>query len=121
MIIFADGLLSIDTNIKDAITIIKNNKLKTIIEMKEKIIDFLVINNNPWLSGKKFLNLYIYRIKKFLNQFLIKFCILSVMFLPYKIWFFVGLLIIYGFRWNGFFNLFFNKILVIKYNSKKTK
>lgn len=44
-----------------------------------------------------------------------------IIFLPYKIWFFLGLLIIYGFRWNGFFNLFFNKILVIKYNSKKTK
>ena len=52
MIIFADGLNSTDTTIKDAITIIKNNKLKTIIEMKEKIIDFLVINSNPWLSGK---------------------------------------------------------------------
>lgn len=50
IIIFADGLLSTDSNIKDAITIIKNNKLKTIIEMKEKIVDFLIVNNNPWLS-----------------------------------------------------------------------
>ncbi|CAF0873638.1 unnamed protein product [Brachionus calyciflorus] len=51
MIIFSDGLLSTDSNIKDAITIIKNNKTRTIIEMKEKIVDFLVINNNPWTSA----------------------------------------------------------------------
>ncbi|RNA10956.1 syntaxin-binding 5 isoform X2, partial [Brachionus plicatilis] len=50
IIIFADGLLSTDSNIKDGITIIKNNQLKTIIEMKEKIVDFLVVNNNPWSS-----------------------------------------------------------------------
>jgi hypothetical protein len=35
---------------KDAITIIKNNKLKTIIEMKEKIIDFLVLSSTPWIT-----------------------------------------------------------------------
>jgi hypothetical protein len=35
---------------KDAITIIKNNKIKTIIEMKERIVDFLVINSSPWIT-----------------------------------------------------------------------
>jgi hypothetical protein len=34
--------------------------------------------------------------------------------LPYKILIFIGLLIIYGIKWNGFFNLFYNKILLKK-------
>lgn len=50
-IIFSDGLPASDCPMKDAITIIKNNKLKTIIEMKEKIIDFLVLNSTPWITG----------------------------------------------------------------------
>lgn len=37
-----------------------------------------------------------------------------ITYLPYKILIVIGLLIVYGFRWNGFFNLFFNKILVKK-------
>jgi hypothetical protein len=37
-----------------------------------------------------------------------------ITYLPYKIIIVTGLLIVYGFRWNGFFNLFFNKILVQK-------
>ena len=40
---------STDCPMRDAITIIRNNKLKTIIEMKERIVDFLVINNCPWV------------------------------------------------------------------------
>jgi hypothetical protein len=52
LIIFADGLPSADCMMKDAITIIKNNKIKTIIEMKEKIIDYIVVNSSPWNSGK---------------------------------------------------------------------
>lgn len=39
-----------------------------------------------------------------------------ITYLPYKIIVVIGLLIMYGFRWNGFFNLFYNKILI-----KKTK
>ena len=35
---------------RDAITIIRNNKLKTIIEMKDRIIDFIVVNTSPWPS-----------------------------------------------------------------------
>jgi syntaxin-binding protein 5 len=50
LIIFSDGLPSSDCVMRDAITIIKNNKLKTIIEMKEKIIDFLVIPASPWTT-----------------------------------------------------------------------
>jgi hypothetical protein len=42
-------LPSTDCPMKDAITIIRNNKLKTIIEMKERIVDFLVIDNCPWV------------------------------------------------------------------------
>lgn len=34
--------------------------------------------------------------------------------LPYKIIIVIGILIVYGIRWNGFFNLFYNKILVKK-------
>ena len=49
LIIFSDGLPSADCPYKDAITIIKNNKLKTIIEMKERIVDFLIITNCPWV------------------------------------------------------------------------
>ncbi len=41
---------------KDAITIIKNNKIKTVIEMKERVIDFVVVCSSPWISGKDFLN-----------------------------------------------------------------
>lgn len=37
-----------------------------------------------------------------------------ITYLPYKILVVVGLLIMYGIRWNGFFNLFYNKILVKK-------
>ena len=50
LIIFSDGLPSTDCPIRDAITIIRNNKLKTIIEMKERIVDFVVVNSSPWLS-----------------------------------------------------------------------
>ena len=50
--IFSDGLPSSDCSMKDAITIIKNQKLKTIIEMKEKIIDFLALNSTPWLTAE---------------------------------------------------------------------
>lgn len=53
LIIFSDGLPSADCVMKDAITIIKNNKMKTIIEMKERIIDFIVIDSSPWTSGMK--------------------------------------------------------------------
>lgn len=51
LVIFSDGLPTNDCAMKDAITIIKNNKVKTIIEMKDKIIDFLVLNTCPWASG----------------------------------------------------------------------
>lgn len=51
MIIFSDGLPTNDCPMKDAITIIKNNKLRTIIEMKEKIVDFIVVNSSPWTNG----------------------------------------------------------------------
>lgn len=37
-----------------------------------------------------------------------------ITYLPHKIIIVTGLLIIYGFRWNGFFNLFYNKILIKK-------
>lgn len=37
-----------------------------------------------------------------------------ITYLPYKILIIIGLLVVYGFRWNGFFNLFYNKILVKK-------
>ena len=50
LIIFSDGLPSVDCSMKDAITIIKNNKIKTIIEMKERIVDFIVVNTSPWTS-----------------------------------------------------------------------
>jgi syntaxin-binding protein 5 len=50
LIIFSDGLPSSDCVMRDAITIIKNNKLKTIIEMKEKVVDFLVIPASPWTT-----------------------------------------------------------------------
>jgi syntaxin-binding protein 5 len=49
-LIFSDGLPSSDCCMKDAITIIKNNKFKTIIEMKEKIVEFLIIASSPWTS-----------------------------------------------------------------------
>ncbi len=49
LIIFADGLPTSGCAMRDAITIIRNNKHKTIIEMKDKIIDFLVINSSPWM------------------------------------------------------------------------
>jgi WD40 repeat protein len=52
LIIFADGLPSNDCPMRDAITIIRNNKLRTIIEMKERIVDFLVVNSSPWTSGE---------------------------------------------------------------------
>ena len=48
--IFSDGLPSSDCGIRDAITIIKNNKHKTIIEMKERIIDFIVLSSSPWTT-----------------------------------------------------------------------
>ena len=50
LIIFSDGLPSSGCSMRDAITIIKNNKLKTIIEMKDKIVDFILINSSPWTS-----------------------------------------------------------------------
>jgi syntaxin-binding protein 5 len=48
LIIFSDGLPSGDCVMRDAITIIKNNKLKTIIEMKDRVVDFLIIPSSPW-------------------------------------------------------------------------
>lgn len=50
LIIFSDGLPSSGCAMRDAITIIRNNKIKTIIEMKDKIVDFIVINISPWIS-----------------------------------------------------------------------
>lgn len=41
-----------------------------------------------------------------------------ITYLPYKILIVIGLLIVYGFRWNGFFNLFYNKILLQKKHRK---
>jgi hypothetical protein len=51
LIIFSDGLPSNECSMRDAITIIKNNKVKTIIEMKERIVDFIVVNSMPWITG----------------------------------------------------------------------
>ena len=53
LIIFADGLPSSGCAMRDAITIIRNNKLKTIIEMKDRVIDFLVINTSPWQMSEQ--------------------------------------------------------------------
>jgi len=49
LIIFADGLPASGCAMRDAITIIRNNKHKTIIEMRDKVIDFLVVNASPWM------------------------------------------------------------------------
>ncbi len=50
LVIFSDGLPIADTNMKDAITIIQNNKLKTIIEMKSRIVDFTLVYSSPYIS-----------------------------------------------------------------------
>ncbi len=51
MYIFSDGL-SHQSTLTDAITIIKNkNNSKTIIEMKEKIVDFILLYSTPWQIG----------------------------------------------------------------------
>lgn len=50
LILFSDGLPASGCSMRDAITVIKNNKLKTIIEMKDKIIDFFLVDSSPWTS-----------------------------------------------------------------------
>lgn len=52
---------------KDAITIIRNNKLRTIIEMKEKIVDFVVVNTSPWITGKFKFKQVFFSIKKLIK------------------------------------------------------
>ena len=37
-----------------------------------------------------------------------------IMVLPHKIIIIIGLLMVYGVKWNGFFNLFYNRLLVNK-------
>jgi len=51
--VFSNGLAQ-HNNIKDGITILKN-KIKTIIEMKSKIIDFIIIDTSLGQTGD-FLN-----------------------------------------------------------------
>ena len=51
--IFADGLPSMECNMRDAITIIRNNKFKTVVEMKERVIDFIIVSNRPFSVGKR--------------------------------------------------------------------
>jgi hypothetical protein len=50
--VFSNGLAQ-NNNIKDGITILKN-KIKTIIEMKSKIIDFIIIDTSLWQTGDFF-------------------------------------------------------------------
>ncbi len=51
MYIFSNGLPQ-RSLMTDAITIVKaKNNSKTVIEMKEKIIDFIILYSTPWLIG----------------------------------------------------------------------